>query len=104
YRPGASDRAGKPECEGLTVAAGPLGHDIIDDEPVVVVGQNVLCAGGADQVDSMHPGIPREDDIDEISARPAFAIVADQLGIGYRPAPHERGCPSAPVRGLRSYR
>ena len=40
---------------GLAVAAGPLGHDVGDDDAVVVGGEYQVLTGGPGEVQAVHP-------------------------------------------------
>src|SRR5664279_1868837 len=84
--PGSARRAGEPQAERAAVALRPLVDDVVNENAVVLGGQYVGCAGGAGDVDAVHPGIAGEDDVDEIADRPVLLAAVDHLVVGKCPA------------------
>jgi hypothetical protein len=64
----------------------------------------VRGAGGAHDVDPVHPGISGQDDIDEISQRPDLFAITDELSDRHGAASHETGHAAAAAQCLRSAR
>ena len=55
--PLTAGRAGQGQAEGLAVAAPPLGHDVGDHTAIVFGGEDHVAAGGAGDVEPVHPGV-----------------------------------------------
>src|SRR5438309_768357 len=73
----AACRAREGERERLAVAPRPLGHDVADDAAVVLGRQRELATRGVRDVDAVHPGIAREDDVEQVAHLPRLRLAPD---------------------------
>jgi hypothetical protein len=82
--------------------SGPLGHDIGNDDAVVIGGEPVVRAGGPDDVDAVHPRVTSQDDIDCVAECPGLAQAVDELLLRHRPSADESRHATAGFRCLRA--
>src|SRR5215510_8170816 len=73
-RPGAARRAGEVEPARLGVSLGPLGDDVGDQHAVVLRREPGRPAGGAADVDAVHPGVAGQDNVDGVAERPSLGV------------------------------
>jgi hypothetical protein len=77
--PAAAGRAGELQSVGLAMAAGPLGHNVCDQNAVVVGGEHRLSIRRASEVQPVHPRIASKDHIGEVTDGPFFRYAVDDL-------------------------
>jgi hypothetical protein len=65
--PAAAGRAGEFQSVGLAVASGPLGHNVCDDDAVVVGSVHRVLTGCPSEVQAVHPGVASEDHIGDVA-------------------------------------
>lgn len=54
------------------MAVGPLAHHVGHQSAIVVGGQHWRAVNGSARIDPMHPGVPGEDGVEQVSKRPGF--------------------------------
>jgi len=91
-------RAGEFQPVGLAVAAGPLGHNVCDDDAVVVGREHRVLTRCSSEVQAVHPRVAREDHIGDVTEGPGFRDTVDDFGAWPASAAHEAGNPAASSR------
>ena len=83
---------------------GPLPRDVVDDQPVVVVGQGHLLAGGRGDVAAVHPRVTGQDHVHEVGEGPLLVLVrrVHRLLVGHPPAAYQPRHPRPASHRLRS--
>src|SRR5664280_800884 len=95
HLPPTTCRAGEGEGERLAMSASPVTDDVVN-QPSIVVGRKChLMTGGSADVETVHPGIPGEDGVDQIAEWPPFGVEGRILPHAHSPT-QRSGC--APPR------
>jgi hypothetical protein len=77
------------------VAAGPLGHNVCDDDAVVVNGEHRVSTGCPGEVHPVHPRVASEDHIRYVTDGPYLRKAVDDFRVRQASAAYDARNPAA---------
>jgi hypothetical protein len=96
--PAAAGGAGELESVGLAMAAGPLGHNVCDQNAVVIGGEHRLSTRRTSEIQAVHPRVASLDHIGYVTDGPCFRYIVNDLGSRQASTAYEARKPSASPR------